>query len=206
MTDTARPDPPPRFAGWQKEFALGFAYWLALVLVLEPGNAMRAGDLPLGREALRLAGAGMLGAAITPLVFALTRRFTVEGEARWRRAAIHLACDLGLAAGLIVAAGVLAWLFGIDQRPLGFALRDQLAVDGLLLAFAVVGLTAIAHAVLFFRRAQSAADAPPPAPTGYLSAVPVKTRGRVTLLDLARSAGSRARGITWRCMRGRRRI
>ena len=173
-------------SGWPQEVALGFAYWLALVLTLEPGNVMRAATLPLGLEAIRLIGAGLLGAAITPAVFALTRRFAIEGEARWRRAAIHLCCDAGLAVVLIVAAGVLAWAFAFDRRPLAKALLDQLEVDLLLLFFAVVALTGIAHAILFVRRANSATSAPvPQAGARYLSSVPVKTRGKVSLLDLA---------------------
>ena len=183
MSDTA--SFRTRLSGWPQEVALGFVFWLALVLTLEPGNVMRAATLPLGLEAIRLIGAGLLGAAITPAVFALTRRFAIEGEARWRRAAIHLASDAGLAAGLIVAAGVLAFAFGLDRRPLVEALIDQLEVDGLLLFFAVVALTGIAHAILFVRRAQSATDAPlPAAGARYLTAVPVKTRGKVSLLDL----------------------
>lgn len=189
------PDRAPRLAGWPQEVALGFVYWLALVLTLEPGNVIRAGTLPLGSEAVRLVGAGMLGAAITPAVFALTRRLPVEGAAWWRRAALHLGCDAGLAAALIVMAGALAWAFGLDRRPLGEALLDQAAVDGLLLFFAVVALSGIAHAMLFVRRAQNAADAPlPAAGARYLAAVPVKTRGRVTLLDLAEVGWIEAQG------------
>jgi two-component system LytT family response regulator len=178
---------PARFVRqpWLQEILFGFFYWLALVVVLEPGNVMRSQTLPLGQEALRLAGAGMLGAAITPLVFALTRRFPIEGEMRLARAAIHLAGDAALAAALILAAGVLAWLTGIDRRPLGTALLDQFAVDGLLLFFAVAALGGIAHAVLFFRRAQNATGAPPPAAAGYLGSVPVKTRGKVEMLPLS---------------------
>lgn len=175
----------PRLPAWAQEFLLGFLYWLALVVVLEPGNVIAArGSLPLGREVLRLAGAGMLGGAITPLIFALTRRFPIEGEARWVRGAIHLVCDAGLALGLIVTAGILARLTGIDGRPLARALADQLALDGLLLFFAVAVLSVIAHGFFFYRRAQTALDAPQPTGTGFLSTVPVKTRGRVMLLDL----------------------
>ncbi|HEX4304299.1 MAG TPA: LytTR family transcriptional regulator DNA-binding domain-containing protein [Rhizomicrobium sp.] len=184
MTDTA----PTAFrrAGVAREVALGFVYWLALVVVLEPGNALRGATLPLGWEAMRLVAAGLLGATITPAVFALTRRFPIEGEARWWRAAIHGAGDAGLAVGLIVAAGVLAAGLGFDRRPLAAALLDQLEVDGLLLFFAVAALTGIAHAVLFYRRAQSAI-APPETPvSGYLTLVPVKARGRVTMLEIAR--------------------
>lgn len=186
MSDAALPDRAPRLAGWAREAALGFVFWLALVLTLEPGNAMRAQTLSPLWEAARLSAAAALGAAITPAIFCLTRRFAVEGAARWRHAAIHLGCDAGLAAALIVAAGLLAWLFGFDRRPLAAALQGQFAVDGLLLFFAIVALTGIAHAIHFLRKAQSAADAPQPAAGArYLAAVPVKTRGRVMLLALS---------------------
>lgn len=169
-----------------RELLVGFMYWLALVLVLEPGNILRSsGGLPLGREAVRLVAAATLGAAITPLVFALVRQLPAEGEVRWRRAAIHAFADGGIAIALIVAAGLLAWAIGFDTRPLDLALGDQLAFDGLLLFFAVVALDGIGHAILFYGRAQSAADAPPAPPSGYLSQVPVKARGTLTLLDLA---------------------
>jgi len=68
---------------------------------------------------------------------------------------------------------------------LGLALVEQFEADGLLLFFAAAVLDAIAQALFFFRRAQDALDAPVPARGGYLSTVPVKERGRVTMLDLA---------------------
>ena len=180
------PDDRAPIPGWLRELALGFVFWLVLVLVLEPGNLIASGGaLPLGREVLRLTGAGLLGAAITPVVFALTKRFPVEGEARWRYGAIHLAVDAVIAVGLIVVAGVLARLAGIDKRPLAAALLHQLAVDGALLFFAVAALTAIAHAALFYRRAQNAMMPPAVPATGYLIFVPVKARRQVTMLDLA---------------------
>ncbi len=182
MTDTS-PKPSRRTA---REVALGFVYWLALVVVLEPGNALRGATLPLGWEAMRLVAAGLLGAAITPAVFALTRRFPIEGETRWQRAAIHGAADAGLAVALILVAGVLAAALGFDRRPLGEALLDQLEVDGLLLFFALAALTGIAHAVLFTRRAQSAIAPPETPASGYLTLVPVKARGRVAMLEIAR--------------------
>jgi hypothetical protein len=186
MPEAALPRQIPRLPRWQREFLLGFAYWLALVVVLEPGNVMRAdGALPVGHEVLRLMAAGLLGASITPLVFTLARRLPIEGEARWARSGLHLLAAAGIAAWLIVVAGVLAWRFGIDGRPLGEALRLQFAADGLLLFFAVAVLDAIAQALFFFRRAQDALDAPPAVQDGHLTSVAVKTRGRVTLLDLA---------------------
>jgi len=179
---------------WPQELAAGFVYWLALVVVLEPGNILRAeGVLPLGREVLRLVAAGALGAAITPAVFALARRRPIEGDARWRRIALHAASDAALAVLLIVVAGVIAGAAGFDRRPLAAALADQLAVDGLLLFFATAALDGIAHAVFFYRRAQSAADAPAPQ-TGYLTQVAVKARGTMTLLPLGEVAWIEAQG------------
>ncbi|MBS0469865.1 MAG: LytTR family transcriptional regulator [Proteobacteria bacterium] len=177
------------------EFAIGFAFWLGLVVVLEPGNILRAGGaLPLGREVARLTAAGLLGALVTPVVFALARRWPVEGEARWARATLHAGCDAGLAILLIVLGGILAWLIGFDRRPLLVALESQLVVDGLLLFFAVVALDGIAHAALFYRRAQSAADPPLPPASGYLSQVTVKARGTMTILPLADVAWIEAQG------------
>jgi hypothetical protein len=186
MSDAALPRPTQRLPDRQREFLIGFAYWLALVVVLEPGNIMRAGGgLPVGREVLRLVCAGLLGASATPLVFLLARRLPMERPARWARGGLHLLAAAGIATGLIAVAGVLARAAGIDGRPLGEALILQFEADGLLLFFAVAVLDAIAQAQFFFRRAQDALDAPPPVASGYLTSVPVKTRGRVTVLDLA---------------------
>jgi DNA-binding LytR/AlgR family response regulator len=183
---------PSRLA---RELGFGFVYWLALVLVLEPGNVLRAeGALRLWPEVLRLVAAGALGAGATPAVFALARRLPIEGERRGRRIALHAAADAGMALLLIVVAGVLAWMSGLDRRPLAPAIGDQLAIDGLLLLFAVAALDGIAHAFFFYRRAQSAADAPPGPAAGYLVQVPVKVRGRLILLDLADVAWIEAQG------------
>jgi hypothetical protein len=169
-----------------RELAAGFVYWLALVLVLEPGNVLRSsGTLPPGHEIARLIAAAILGAIITPLVFALVRRFPVEGSERWSRMAIHAAAGAGFAVFLIVIAGVLAWAIGFDTRPLAHAIRDQLVVDGLLLFFAMIALDGLGHAALFYRRAKSAADAPLGPASGYLTQISVKTRGMLTILDLA---------------------
>ncbi len=177
------------------ELAVGFAYWLALVLVLEPGNIQRAsGALPIGREIGRLVGAGAIGAAITPLVFALARRFPVERPTLWQRAALHALADAGIAVVLILIAGILAWASGLDAHPLLPALGDQLALNGLLLFFATVALDGIGHAMLFYRRALTAADPAPAPASGHLSQVTVKARGVLTLLDLADVAWIEAQG------------
>jgi hypothetical protein len=174
----------PRLRDWQREFLIGFVYWLALVVVLEPGNVMRAdGGLSVGREVLRLVSAGLLDAAATPLVFALAPRLPIEGKTRWAHGVLHLLSAAGIAAGLITVAGLLARIAGIDGRPLGAALLSQFEADGLLLFFAVVVLDAIAQALFFFRRAQDRLR-PTLLHAAYLTAVPVKTRGRVTMLAL----------------------
>ncbi len=183
------PDSPAR-SGLPKalltELAIGFSFWLALVLVLEPGNILRAsGALPVGRELFRLIGAGALGASVTPFVFALTRRQPVEGPAWWERGAIHLLAAGGIAITLVVISAVLAWATRLDAHPLLPTLRDQLAFNGLLLFFATIALDCIGHAMLFYRRALTAADPAPAPSSGYLSQVTVKARGVLTLLDLA---------------------
>src|SRR5262245_59168602 len=73
--------------------ALGLGYWLAFLLALLPDNLHRAAHAGMavsaGHEALRIAGAALLGALVTPAVWALTRRFPVALARRlWRHLAI----------------------------------------------------------------------------------------------------------------------
>jgi len=176
----------PRLAeGWQ-DAALGFAYWLALVLVLEPGNVARAfesgGQLPVGDEILRLLGAACVGSAATLGVFALVRRYPVESGDALRRTLFHVLADAALAAAMIVVAGILAALFlNEDRRPLPVAIPSQLAVDGPILFFCLVILTVIAHAIrnLRLRKAQAAAK------SGYVAHVPVRSRNATEIVNLA---------------------
>jgi hypothetical protein len=177
---------PPRAAEVWQDAALGFVYWLALVLVLEPGNIARAFDdhthLPLGQEIGRLLGAACLGSLATLAVFALVRRYPVEADSVPRRAAFHVLADAALTVVMIVLAGILAALFlNEDHRPLFVALGSQLAVDGPILFFCLLILTVIAHAIrnLRIRRAQAATQA------GYLTTVPVKSRNRTEIVNLA---------------------
>jgi len=57
---------------------LGFLFWFAFLLVLQPGNvarAMMAGyALSFEREAIRIIGAGVIGAAWAPIVPWLAHR------------------------------------------------------------------------------------------------------------------------------------
>jgi DNA-binding LytR/AlgR family response regulator len=172
---------------------VGFFYWLAFLLLLEPGNlvAVVRNDVPLAwtDEVLRIGGASLLGASVTPLLLRLTRRLPIEGPTWRRRASIHAASVLALSMLLIAVAQVLAQflLAGRDPRLQG-SLTDELASNGALLILCMAAFTAIAHATRFLRRAETeralAAAATKRAAEGPLTRVPVKTRGGVFLLPL----------------------
>jgi DNA-binding LytR/AlgR family response regulator len=192
--DTPPPRTEPAVRGprdLRVEFAVGFAYWLGFLVLLQPGNLVemaRGGvQVPWAGEALRIAGAAALGGAVTPLLFTLSRRFPIEGR-RWRRhVAVHAAALPAIAIGLILIAHVLAdiALPGRDPR-LRAPLDVELAANGALLLVAVTALAAVIHAVAFFRRAEAdrawaAAAAVRTAGSGQ---VPVKTRGGVILVRI----------------------
>lgn len=167
-----------------REMGLGFLYWLAFLLVLEPGNLLRAAnagrELPLDREALRIFVASLLGSTSAPILMMLVRRFPIEGAVRRRNAVIHALGGVGMSFLLIAASVLLAAVFLADRRSLPDALRDNLLANGLLLIFSIAGFVAIAHAVRFRRRLESAIPAPP----AWLSRIPVSSRGRTLLLDI----------------------
>jgi LytTr DNA-binding domain len=165
---------------------MGFGYWMAFLLVLEPGNLLemaRSGaPIPWDQEALRILGASLLGASASPALLVLIRRFPVEGAARWRNAAIHLAACILLAFGLIVVSCLLAgwWLAG-EHRPLAQAIPEELVANELLVAFCLAVSVAGGHAIRFRRRL----NRPPAAGPAWLEAVTVKTRGRLEIVGLA---------------------
>ena len=67
---------PPRV------LVIGFAYWLLVLVALEPGNIMNAGDqLMPGQEILRILGAALLGACSAPFLLAMAGRYPVDGSA-----------------------------------------------------------------------------------------------------------------------------
>ncbi|HEY1751654.1 MAG TPA: LytTR family DNA-binding domain-containing protein [Caulobacteraceae bacterium] len=169
-----------------RTLALGFAYWLAFDLVLEPGGvaaALRAGArIAWDQEALRIVCAGLLGASASPLPLALVRRFPVEGPARWRHAALHLVASAALSVTLIAISCVLAdWWLASERRPFFVALAQELTANATLVTFSMLGFVAIANALLPRRRAAAPAAAPRP-----LTHVPVRTREGLVMVETAR--------------------
>ena len=179
-------EPLPR---WLIDCGLGFVYWLAFLLVLEPDNALRAREsghtLAIGHETLRMTVAALLGASITPAVLSLAKRYPLHGIARWRHALWRAAGSSVLAFGLIVSSCFLAaWGFYGDWLPRLGDLREELISNWLLLVFALAALQAIAH--LVHRHAievgsESAVKAAAPV---YLTRVAVKARSRQGFVQL----------------------
>ncbi len=179
--------------GLPRELGLGFLYWLAFLLLLEPGNlvAVVRGGIPLTwtQEVLRIGGASLLGAAVTPLLLRLTRRLPIEGPAWRKHALVHAAGVVSLSVLLIVVAQVLAavLLAGRDPRLQG-SLGEEIARNGALLILCMAAFTGIAHAVRFLRRAElereRSAAATERMAVGPITRVSVKTRGGVLLLPL----------------------
>lgn len=174
--------------GWTREAALGFVYWVAFLLVLEPDNLLRASQaghpLRLGNEVLRILVASLLGAAVTPALLTFSRRFPMNGPARIRNALIHSAGMSGLALLLIVMSCFLAaWGFYGMWLPSLADIEGELVSNWLLLIYALAALTALAHASRWFRQRTEPATAPTASPD-YLAQVEVKARGRTRFVNL----------------------
>ena len=169
-----------------RELGLGFLYWLAFLLVLEPGNLLRAAHagrtLALEMETLRIFVASLLGASTAPVLMTLIRRFPVEGPKRWRNGAIHALGSATISVALIVISCLLAAMVLPDERrSLTQAFRDNLIANGLLLVFCMAGFIAVAHAARFLQHLRTEAAAPS---TDWPSRVAVPIRGRTLLLQV----------------------
>ena len=131
-----------------REVGLGFLYWLTFLTALEPGNILNSdGTLAFADEAVRIAGAAVLGALSAPFVLALMRRFPIERGPHLLR---HLTVDIGGAIGLsfvlIAASCLLAPMFGVgDTRPFLAALPPELQANWLLLTVCILAFAAIAQ-------------------------------------------------------------
>jgi hypothetical protein len=166
----------------------GFFYWAAFLLVLEPDNvirAVRAGHrLSFDHEAVRITAAASMGAAVTPLLLWMTSRFPMSGTDRWRHGLFHVVGTAGAAFALIViSCFVAAWGFERHWIPSLTEVRDQLARNWTLLMFALSFFTAIAHAVRFSPKAGGLSQAP--IQTQLLTRIPVKSKGRLSYIDIA---------------------
>jgi two-component system, LytTR family, response regulator len=170
---------------WLRSAGYGYLYWLVFLLALEPGNVLRAHDmghtLQLDIEVARICVAALLGASVSPLLVALTKRFPLPGSRGWRNASIHALGAVGLAFVLIVVSCFLAaWILLGDALPTLADVSSQLAANWLLLVFAISAFTAISHVVHFFPRTDLAQALPSSPPTR----VAVKTRGRLSYVEI----------------------
>lgn len=162
----------------------GWLFWLAFLLMLEPGNAVRAAQtgvrLDPGAEAVRILAASILGSAAAPLLAALARRLPVAGPFWPARAAMHVAALTGLGLILIGIAHGLAPLVlrGGDGDTLG----QQIGKNLLLMVAAMAAFDAAAH--WFLRRREPAAASPAPPASGATS-LAVRERGRVVFVPVA---------------------
>lgn len=170
---------------WLRSAGYGYLYWLVFLLALEPGNVLRALNmghtLELDIEVARICVAALLGASVSPLLVALTRRFPLPGSRGWRNASIHAVGAVGLAFMLIVVSCFLAaWMLLGDALPTVADVSSQLAANWVLLVFAISAFTAISHAVHFFP--PSTAEAQPS--SSQPARVAVKTRGRLSYVEI----------------------
>lgn len=162
---------------------LGFAYWLGFLLLLEPGNVVRAMDagrtLAWDREAFRIAGAAALGASATPLLMALVRRYPLQAGRLWSRIALNAVASVAVAALLVVISCLLAswWLPG-ETRPLTTAIRQEMTNNWPLLVYCIGTFLAAAHAVRYLRGPVSEV------PTAWLTQMTVTARGKRTVVRL----------------------
>ena len=189
---------------WLREDAFGFLYWLGFLLVLEPDNALRAFNaghaVSFGHESGRILVAALLGALVTPIVTAMTRRYPIVGHDRLRHLALHALAAFGLAFGLIVVSCFpAAWVYDAALLPTVPELRNQLISNWLLLAFVLAALSAIAQLVYFFDHKAVMIDPVAPSsvrhesgePVGqsavpaYLTRVSIKARGQLSYIELA---------------------
>ena len=152
-----------------RDCSYGLLYWLAFLLVLEPDNVSRAisagSSLALDHEILRIFCAAMIGAAVTPLVTGLVRKFPLIGKgSRLRHGVVNALVILSLALALIVVSCFLAaWGFEKKWHPSLLEVREQLVGNWLLVAYAVFALSAIAQAAHAVDRANHAHAADVPA-------------------------------------------
>jgi hypothetical protein len=187
-----------RWPAWLRPHAWVFVYWLAFLLVLEPGNALRASQagfsLSVPHEALRILLAALLGTTVTSAVQALVERFPLRGPACGRHMLIHAAGAAGLALTLVMASCLLAaWVFARRWLPSWDEIWDQLVANFTLLMFALAALIALVQANPR-RVAPPLTQAPPSEAPPTLTHVQVRRRGQIVSLPLSDADWIEAQG------------
>lgn len=147
--------PIPGSSLWT-DFAVGCGFWLAIMLLLEPANLARgfAGYSWTWREeVVRIGGASLLGAAVTPILFALSRRFPLRTGQRLGDASFNL---LGAATLAILLAGIadpLASLVLPQPNPFSTpGAGHSVLHDGPLLFLGLVAMLGMKHAARLLGR------------------------------------------------------
>ena len=168
-------------APWRRmirQIALGYGFWLAFLLVLEPGNLIRAARaglaLSASSEALRMACAALMGAIVTPGVFWLSRRLPVRGARGLRNGALLLGAFAALALALITIGALMsAWL---PPNAIRGGVAEQVGGNLLLLTLAMAVLAAAPQLRDVISEARARRPAAP-------AAIPVKRRGETLLVQ-----------------------
>ena len=178
-----------RQPAWLRPHAWAMLFWLAFLLVLEPGNILRAAQdnqtLSLHHETLRIVLAAILGTTVTSAVQMLVERFPLRGAARGRHLLIHAASAAGLALALVLASCVLAaWVFAEQWLPSWDEISDQLVGNFTLLMFALGALIALFQARPWQTPSLAPAALPAVAPAA-LTHIDIKRRGERIALPLS---------------------
>lgn len=178
----ARPTVPAlSVARWT---AISFVYWLVFMGALAPGNIQNALDAGLKPDwtdmAVRLLGAGLLGASVTPLLLRLATRMPLSGKDRWRNLAFQALSVAILAPALIAASCVLAaWAFAGKLAPPLREVLDATRANLLLLALCLSLLLAAIQLAPRLLNTGLAANGVWP------DRIAVGERGRLVMVELA---------------------
>jgi LytTr DNA-binding domain-containing protein len=164
---------------WLKPVALGFVYWAAILIALEPGNldrAVRNGyQVALDREAIRIFAAAFLGAAVTPLLLALGKRFPLTAARYPTSVLAYLLSTAVLSLILNVISCFLAsWMFAGELLPALNTVREQLAGNWVLLVLIMFVFTVASQ----LKQLLGTAPGVESLPRGYLTQIAVKNHGR----------------------------
>ena len=173
---------------WLLDWFYSLLYWLAFLLVLEPGNLYRASHLAqmpsFTHEAIRILVAALLGTICTPVLQLMAQRFPIVLPFSGRHILLHLGCVLGLALGLILLSCLLAaWIFAHEWVPTLAAIHKEIVGNYLLLVYAIVGYAVIIQISYVLRYS----NVPPISLAGatYLTRIEVKSRGKLMFVEVS---------------------